>query len=157
MADPVIVEYIARNRGQYSDAALYEQLVAAGHDRAAIDEAFAAVYQGGGPAADRPPWGSSLGEPRFWAAFLGYAGAVVGGFLVALAAPTESRLPSLLVLFLAAMAVGIGIVASERIDLAIRRGVACAIPTLAVVPAFILPLVGGLASQGLCQPAMYPS
>jgi hypothetical protein len=61
--NPEILDYIRANWTRYTREALTKQLVDAGHDRAAVDEAWQAVVAEAEAAAGPNPW------PRFWRAF----------------------------------------------------------------------------------------
>ena len=62
--NPEILEYIRANRARYYREAITAQLIAAGHEQGAVDEAWAAVSAEVEAAAGPNPW------PRFRRAFL---------------------------------------------------------------------------------------
>ena len=62
--NPEILDYIRANRARYYREAITAQLIAAGHEQGAVDEAWAAVSAEVEAAAGPNPW------PRFRRAFL---------------------------------------------------------------------------------------
>ena len=73
--NPEIVRYLAENRARYTDAALRDALLRAGHSAGEVDEALGKVGPGGDQLPSAPAWSqnephtdrrSVARSPRFW-------------------------------------------------------------------------------------------
>ena len=95
-----IDDYIAANSDLYTDDALTTQLLDAGHDRAAIDAAFARVRARRTAAASSPGAGTVLLALLLG---LGYVGACV---LAAFALGVGGAVTALMLVYIVAMAAG---------------------------------------------------
>lgn len=87
MPEPdAINDYIEANRGSYTDQAIRENLVAAGHDPAAIDEALARLGAATPPTPAPKPATGLVTFAWFLFAFggvVGLAGFGMGGYFIA--------------------------------------------------------------------------
>jgi len=99
-----VANYIRENRGRYTKEAITSQLIAAGHDPAAIEEAWAVVNAAARSAAE-----SAGPRTRYWPVLLGLTG--VGGVLTFIS--WEFGAPLATVFYVATvlvvMAIGIGV------------------------------------------------
>jgi hypothetical protein len=77
--DPSIADYIRANRGQYTREAITQQLVQAGHDRAAVDAAWEQLATGEAPAGRQ---GTNL-APYVWIVYWLGAGIILTITLIA--------------------------------------------------------------------------
>ena len=106
-----LIEYIGANRGRYTRKAITDQLIAAGHDLATIEEAWAVADAAATSAASAGP------RTRYWPVTLGLtaAGAVLTFVIWQPAATNPDRFPpefatvSYVITVLVVMGVGIGV------------------------------------------------
>lgn len=135
--NPEILDYIRANWARYTREALTKQLVDAGHDRAAVDEAWLAVVAEAEAAAGPNPW------PRFKRVFLlsglvGLAAVFItwstsGGMYANSGYPALAT-GVLLVFLLVPLAVGAAIVAiaRNRVSPSVLFGMAIWVPLVLV-------------------------
>jgi hypothetical protein len=117
MTENQIDEYIRANRDRYNRATITNQLIAVGHDAAAIDQAWTASDAEVAAARGPNPW------PRYWGTFLlsGLVGVVavfliwsgMGGFYSGSGYPNLAAIV-FLVFLVVPLLVGAGIVALAR-------------------------------------------
>ena len=142
--DPGAIEdYIKANRGTYTDQAIRENLVAAGHEPAAIDQAFARLGVVAPAAQPRKP---ATGLVTFaWSLFMvgglfGLAGFGMGGSYIA-----GASVPLYLIVF-----AGVGLALIFLLRWAVPRfgisGVGGWLIGLALVPIFGALLIGSCAA-----------
>ncbi len=103
-----IDQYITANRGTYADQAIRERLVSAGHDPAAIDEAFGRLGSRGSATGELHPKPATGLVGFAWVLFaigglVGIAGFGAGGYFVA-----GASVPLFLLTF---GAIGLGLIA----------------------------------------------
>lgn len=135
-ADPTIDEYIRANRGRYTDDAIRDTLVAAGHDRLAVDAAFRRV--GFGPdwnPAPAPSRGSSGLLTEAWTLFIVCGVLGLGGFAMASAFSTTGSFPVFLIVY-----IGIGLAIVLLVRWMVRKvgikGAWAGVIAVALVPIF---------------------
>lgn len=135
--DPTSIDdYIRTNRGTYTDDAIRDTLVSAGHDRLAVDAAFRRVGYGpawnpGPPSA--PDGGGLIAEAWILFGVCGLLG--LGGFAMASAFSSTGSFPLFLIVYIG---LGLGIVlllrwAVPRLHI---RGAWAVVIGFALVPIF---------------------
>ena len=132
--DPRIDDYIRENDAQYTRAAIREQLIAAGHDPGAVEEALERLMAGPAPVATK--------GRRFWLWVLGLHVAplaIIG--LWALAIGSLAANLGLLAILAVVLLIGVGI--SGLVSGGAREGRGLAI-------ALVLPAVSALLIGGSC-------
>ena len=141
--DSGIDDYIKRNRGTYTDQAIRDNLEAAGHEPAAIDQAFARVGVAAPAAQPRKP---ATGMVTFASVLLVIGGLFgLGGFAAGGSYVAGASIPLYLLVF-----GGIGIVLIFILRWAVRRfgisGGGAFLIGLALVPIYGALLIGGCAA-----------
>lgn len=130
-----IDDYIRANRGTYTDEAIRETLVSAGHDRLAVEAAFRRVGFGPdwNPAAEPPGAGGLMAEA--WSLFIVCGLLGLGGFAMASSFSSTGSFPFYLVAYS-----GIGLVIVLLVRWAVPkfgiRGVWAVVLGVALMPIF---------------------
>jgi len=158
VADPDLIRYVRENRDRYTDDAIREQLLQAGHSPEEVGVAFtaadgAAPVSGGAAARSRGSWSATLRRPLFWVALI-----ATGVFLFGTAllfpvwivnvidpgASTRVRVAGAFISSIVGLAVAAWVARSRNVDPAIARGAATAFAIL------LIPLVIWIGVLGLC-------
>jgi hypothetical protein len=142
LVDPSIAEYIRANRDNYTREAIRDQLLAAGHDREAIDAGWRAVEAEATGAPQGPP-ASRVVRRRFWRWAFGLHAAVlvVIGILSLVIGSFAAGSWGLLIILAVALLIGLGISGL------VGRGV---VHGSGLTVALVLPAISALLIGGSC-------
>jgi len=130
-ADDDLVRYIRQNSGRYTQEAIREQLLAAGHPPDEIDAAFAETHR----AVPSASWGATLRHPAFWVSFAGYLLAFVAVYFKfspgSYPGPDPATFWTVVIGLLLLGLVGATVAPFSH---AARRGIGCAMVTVVLAP-----------------------
>ncbi|MBA3779131.1 MAG: hypothetical protein H0X16_07525 [Chloroflexi bacterium] len=163
--NPEIVRYLAENRGRYTDAALRDALVRAGHPGAEVDEALASLVPGG---VERPPgsvWSENDPEarrdrrgvtrsPKFWLVLVGFVIGLYAAVLLSSFAVNAGGLPDLIPLVVAAVILLAGATGWARLqhdDRPLAMGLGCGVVAAILIPFIAIVVLFGICVAGVAQ------